>query len=262
MRTCNFRILLLVLIMAAVALGNSPVSADPCAVTLSSSALTSQNYNYSNYYESYIGVITPVSATCSFVGVQLYAVADATDTSTNSHVASSNIALVSAYGVSTYTGQLVFSLPSTVIGHSLQISVSIYTGVIGSYMVSAPALGTAVATVQVNSSNPAPYANCYANNICNQVYNYCRATSDPSTIQCTGYLYKDPNGCVELVTSVYNPNRYVSHPYQYYTLQKLPASYPAIGSTVTVTGQIIQGSNFSSTGAACPGNYINVSSIS
>jgi len=259
MRTCNFRILLLVLIMAAVALGNNPVSADPCAITLSTSALMAQNYNY---YNSYIGVITPVSATCSFVGGQLYAVGDATDTSTNSHVASANTALVSGYGVSTYTGQLVFSLPSTVIGHSLQISVSIYNGVIGSYMASAPALATTAVTVQVNSSNPVPYANCYANYNCNQVYNYCRATSDPSMMQCTGYLYKDPNGCVELVSSVYSPYGFVSHPYQYYTLQKLPASYPAIGTTVTVTGQLFQGSNFSSTGASCPGNYINVSSIS
>ena len=104
--------------MAAVGVGNSPVSADPCVVQLSSSALMAQNYNY---YNSYIGVITPVSVTCSFVGGQLYAVGDATDTSTNGHVASANTALVSGYGVSTYTGQLVFSLPSTVIGHSLQI---------------------------------------------------------------------------------------------------------------------------------------------
>jgi hypothetical protein len=256
MRTCNFGIFLLVLIMAAVGVGNSPVSADPCVVQLSSSALMAQNYNY---YNSYIGVITPVSVTCSFVGGQLYAVGDTTDTSTNTHVGSASAVLASAYGVSTYTGQLVFSLPPTVIGHPLQISVSIYNGVIGSYN-TGPALATAVGTVQVNSSNPIPYANCYATNSCNQVYNYCRPTSDPSTMQCTGYLYKDPNGCVELVISVYSPYGFLS--YQYYTLQKLPASYPAIGTTVTVTGQVVQGSNLSSTGASCPGNYINVASIS
>jgi hypothetical protein len=261
MRTSNFGILLLVLIMAAVGVGNSPVSADPCAVTLSPSAtMTAQHYNY---YNSYIGVILPISVTCSFVGGQLYAVGDVsvtTATSANTHVGQANTALVSSYGVSTYTGQFTFSLPATVVGQTLQISVSVYNGVIGSYMAPGPALATAVGTVQVNPNNSIPYANCYATNSCNQVYNYCRPTSDPSTMQCTGYLYQDPNGCVELVISVYSPYGFLS--YQYYSLQKLPASYPAIGTTVTVTGQVVQGSNLSSTGASCPGNYINVASIS
>ncbi|MGA2783794.1 MAG: hypothetical protein ABSF09_03745, partial [Candidatus Bathyarchaeia archaeon] len=153
--------------MGAVAVGNSPVSADPCAVTLSPSAtMTARNYNY---YNSYIGVILPISVTCSVIGGQLYAVGDVTvttATSANAHVGQANTVLVAAPGVATYTGQLTFSLPATVVGQTLQISVSIYNGVIGSYMAPGPALATAVGTLQVNPNNSIPYANCYANNSC------------------------------------------------------------------------------------------------
>ena len=260
MRT-YFRIMLLVFIMAAVAVGNSPVSADPCSIKPSSLAYTAPQYNY---YTS--GVIVPVSATCSFVGGQLYAVGDAIDASTNAHVGSVGAALSSAYGTNIYAGQLVFSLPSQVTGHSLQISISIYSGIYNGYSNGSP-LTTSVETVQVNSNNyNFNYANCYYNNNCgfNSPSNYnqlqCPSLSMNNTVQCVGYLYQNPNACVILVIPVYSPIGLVS--YQYYTLQKLPSSYPAIGAWVSVTGQLNQGSNFSSTGGACPGNYINVASIS
>lgn len=258
MRTCNFGIVLLVLIMAGVAVGNSPVLAtDPCVVKLSSFATMAQNYAY---YNSNIGVILPISVTCSFVGGQLYAVADTIDASTNTRLDSANTVLVTAYGTNIYTGQLAFTVPREVVGHTLQMSVTVYSGVFGSYS-TGPVLATAVGTVQVNPNNYVNYASCAYNNSCNQIYNYCTLSpSNPGTTQCVGYLYQDPNGCVELAISVYSTYGFVS--YQYYTLQKLPASYPAIGSMVTVTGQLYQGSNFAPNGAGCPGNYINVSSIS
>jgi hypothetical protein len=80
-----------------------------------------------------------------------------------------------------------------------------------------------------------------------------------SNVQCTGYVYEAPNGCVELVIQVVNPYSYTSA-LQYYTLHNL-SSTPPSGTLVTVQGQMYRGYNTSSTGSACPGNYINVTSI-
>jgi hypothetical protein len=262
MKTCKFGTLLLVFILVAVVVGNSPASADPCTIQSSSLAYVGQHYDY-----GYNGVvIVPISATCSFSGGQLYAVGDATDASTNAQAGSANTVLFSATGTTIYTGQLAFRIlgpngnSPEFIGHTLRISISIYNGVYNGLYSNASPLTTSVETVQVNSNNNyLNYANCHYNNNCDQIYNYCHSPSSNSQAQCVGYLYQDPNACVELVIPVYSVYGVVS--YQYYTLQGLPASYPAIGTWVSVTGQLNQGNNFSSTGASCPGNYINVASI-
>ena len=106
--------------------------------------------------------------------------------------------------------------------------------------------------------NNCQMANCYLYNQCD-FFNACQTQSN-NTVQCSGYLYQDPSGCVELVIAIWTP--YAQPSYQYYTLQDLPASHPQFGSWVTVTGQSYRGSNTASNGAACPGNYIVVSSIS
>jgi len=84
-------------------------------------------------------------------------------------------------------------------------------------------------------------------------------------VQCSGNLLQSPTGCVILGFHVGNwvndPTNIVTTATQYYTLHNLPSSYPPVGSWVTVTGQLYQGINFSPSGAACPGNYINVTSI-
>ena len=80
-----------------------------------------------------------------------------------------------------------------------------------------------------------------------------------ANVQCYGYIYQVSNGCVELVVPVMNPYTYTSA-LQYYTLHG-QSSYPSNGTWVTVKGQMYQGYNNSPTGAACPGNYINVSSV-
>lgn len=77
-------------------------------------------------------------------------------------------------------------------------------------------------------------------------------------IQCSGSLLQFPRGCVVLgflVSSGYTTAT------QYYTLQNLPSSYPSVGSWVVVAGDLYSGFNASPSGAACPGNYINVTSI-
>jgi len=77
-------------------------------------------------------------------------------------------------------------------------------------------------------------------------------------IQCSGRLLQSPRGCIILgfIASSGDTNAT-----QYYTLHNLPSTYPSLGSWVTVTGQLYQGYNYSPIGAPCPGNYINVTSI-
>ena len=107
-----------------------------------------------------------------------------------------------------------------------------------------------------------PYNNnptCYYNNNCNQMYNSCQLPIYNNQVQCVGILYKNSSACVILRIPLYSAVGLVS--YQYYTLQKLPSSYPAIGTWVFVAGQFNQGNNSSPTGAPCPGNYINVALI-
>jgi hypothetical protein len=256
--------------MAAVAVGNSSVSAQPCTIDPSSLAYTSPQYNYG------YSVIVPVSVTCSFVGGQLYAVGNAINTSTNARVGSASaVRLFSAYGTNIYTGQLSITIPPGGAVNTLEVSLAIYSGVYYGYsssIVAGSPLATSVETVQVSSNNYyGYYASCYYTNNCapgypsypgygSQVYNSCYSPSSDGTVQCVGYLYQDPNSCVVLVIPIYSSVGVVS--YQYFTLQSLPSSYPGIGTWVTVNGQLHQGPNVSSTGASCPGNYINVSSIS
>jgi hypothetical protein len=123
-----------------------------------------------------------------------------------------------------------------------------------------------ITTVAAPVGNMYAQQNCYYYNSCQGYcysndcdFNVCQAVGSSST-QCSGYLYQDKNGCVELVIPIGSP---VAQPsYQYYTLQDLPSSYPPFGSWVTVTGQVYRGSNTGPNGAACPGNYIVVTSIS
>ena len=93
-------------------------------------------------------------------------------------------------------------------------------------------------------------------------YNVCQSNSS-NTVQCSGYLYQDQNGCVELAVPFLAP-WLETQAYQYYTLYNLPASYPPGGSWITVIGHLQQGYSAGSYpyGPACPGNSIIASSIS
>lgn len=84
-------------------------------------------------------------------------------------------------------------------------------------------------------------------------------TANGNIVQCSGYLYTDGNGCVDLV--VRTDNGLSNNILQYYYLQNLPVSHPPIGSWVTVTGIIIQQGNNMGPNGACPTSSINVISI-
>jgi len=92
--------------------------------------------------------------------------------------------------------------------------------------------------------------------------NICNSASGNNTVQCSGILSEPTNGCVELAIPYTNPDLLESTAYQWYTLRNLPSTLPSAGTWVTVKGQLFQGFTQGTNGAACSGNYINVSSIS
>ncbi len=92
--------------------------------------------------------------------------------------------------------------------------------------------------------------------------NLCTSSSGNNTVQCSGILSEPTDGCVELAIPYTNPDLLESTAYQWYTLRNLPSTLPSAGTWVTVTGQLSQGYTEGTNGAACPGTYINVNSIS
>jgi len=92
--------------------------------------------------------------------------------------------------------------------------------------------------------------------------NLCQSTGGNNTVQCSGYLSEPTDGCIELAVPYTNPDVLESTAYQWYTLRNVPSTLPPGGAWVTVTGQLSQGYTAGTNGAACPGNYINVNSIS
>jgi hypothetical protein len=152
MRNCGILILTLAIAIAAVGASGTFVSADPCIAQLSYPTMTTA---YST--SSSIQAIVAVSATCTPSSSALTAVGDAYDMSVNNDLGSVNTVL-SPVSAGTFNGQLVFNLPSSSLGHNMQVSVSIYNG--GAYspgQFATPLTKTSV-TVQVNPTN---YQNSY-----------------------------------------------------------------------------------------------------
>ena len=261
--------ILILLIALGTAIGvvssASPVLADQCVVQLGNSSLSTTQLNYN----SNIGIIVPIFVSCSSSTNQLYAVGDAVDTSTNNDLGSVNTVLTPANGA--YNGQLTFSLPSSIVGHPLQISVSVYGGfTYGFYgnVVNGPLLASAAQRVQVNLGNsqnvtsqynPTPVS-CYPNSYCNYNYGSCQSTGN-STVKCSGYLYQPMTGCIEIAIPIDDAPWAESRIYQYYTLQNFP-SYALNWNWVTVTGQLYLAPEIGPLGQVCPASSIVVTSIS
>src|SRR5208337_1452238 len=287
---------------------------NPCTAQLTYSVTTA------TYVNQNIGLSVPVTVSCPFnnsLSSSLYAVGSVTDTSTSNSFNLGSVSGVLPYSTTNanYYGRLTFTLPPSVLGHTLQISVYVYGGGLYGpvYTNNGQQYGSQLAvqseTVQINptnySSNWSPYYNvpscyngvncynayqspygCYQNSYCNymspygcyQNSSYCNYANGsngfPSQCQgsgssmttCSGYLYLSQNGCTELVVPMNGP--YSQQVYQYYTFTNMPSSSAhTSGAWVTVTGQLSvneSGGQMSQNpnGAACPGNSINVSSMS
>ena len=195
-------------------------------------------------------LVVPIVTKCTFTSSQLYATGDLYDTSTNTDMGVTRTILAAPSGGNTYGGEIGYILSPIVQGHTLRITVSIYSD-----QQYASQLTTVTQTMQVYPSSYYGYGPCFS---CDYNYNLCQSSNNATT-QCSGFLYQDRNGCVEIVVPV--NSQVAGQVYQYYTLQNLPSNYPLLGSWVTVTGQVHQGYNIGPYGSACPGNYITVTSI-
>lgn len=148
--------------------------------------------------------------------------------------------------VTTITSLSVGSTTSTITSIAPTVSGSGYPPYIGNGPVYPPYLE--YQTCQYNCLYPAAGYN-----------NLCQPSGVNGTVQCSGYIYHDTGGCVELAIPYVSPDYLESVAYQYYTLRNL--SFVPSG-WVTVTGQLYQGFNTSPSGGVCPANYIEVSAIS
>jgi hypothetical protein len=187
------------------AVANSPiVSAQSCNASLGTSSLTSTQY----YYNSYVGVNTPVSVSCSYYAGQLYVVGNAFDISSNVNLGSVSTTLTPTYGG--YSGYLTFKLPSSVFGHEVRLSVSVYGAPNGNYYGyygngQLLAQAAQMVRVTVNYQNGYPYGNCNSAYGCygyNQNY-YCQ-----NGMYCypANYCYGNYQNCYQ--NGVYCNNSY------------------------------------------------------
>jgi hypothetical protein len=116
--------------LAALAVSTAPVFAQSyCGVQVGSMAASMQYYG-SNYYGQNnpwnIRLTVPISMGCPNSGGSLWTVGNIYDTVANTNLGSANVAMNAYNGY--YSGQLVFTLPPSVIEHLLQIQISVYNG--------------------------------------------------------------------------------------------------------------------------------------
>ncbi|HKM76329.1 MAG TPA: hypothetical protein VJZ32_07915 [Candidatus Bathyarchaeia archaeon] len=207
----DLMVLSLVFFLAAAvfAVSSSPVFAQtPCIAQASYPAVSSPQYN------SNIAVTVPVSASCSYTVGPLYAVGDAYDTTVSSDLGTVSTGL-SLVGGGSYSGQLLFSLPTSTLGHTVQFSVSIYNNYNGQ---SGSPLATTSQSVTIGSSYNQSYCQsgysniggtCYpsTNSYCQSGYSNIGGTCYPSTYQ--SYPYNNcPPGYANAGGTCYPPTYY------------------------------------------------------
>ncbi|HUK29173.1 MAG TPA: hypothetical protein VLV31_12180 [Candidatus Acidoferrales bacterium] len=164
--------------LAAVAASSGLVFGQACSVQVGSITITQQQ------------LTVPLSTTCPVSG-PLWAVGTATDTTTNTNLGTSNIILTPA---NTYfSGQLTFSIPSTSVGHMVEVQAQVYNSYVnGQY---SGLIGAIAPTITIS---PSTYSS--------PSYSYPAAPSYSYPASCyNGYYYY--NGY---------PYYYNGYPYYYY----------------------------------------------
>ena len=146
------------------------VRAQTCTAQLGSISASSQS-NWSSYYtpnaNSNLELTVPVLLTCPYEGGQPWVVGSVTETGTNTNLGSAN-AIMTSYGAY-YSGRLDFDLPLSVVGQSLQVSVSVYSGNNnGQY---GPLIASISPILTINPSNY--YFQTTSNGYYNGYSNYC-----------------------------------------------------------------------------------------
>src|SRR5208282_3588808 len=192
MKKRNLVIFSLVFFLAAAVFSasSSPVFAQtPCIAQTSYPVVSTPQYN------SNIAVTVPVSTSCSYIVGPLFAVGDAYDTTISTDLGTVSTGL-SSVGGGSYTGQLLFSLPTSTLGHTVQFSVSIYNNNNGQS-------GSPLATTSQSITIGASYYQSYPYSNCQPGYAYAGGTCYPPTSYSNCY-----NGYYYGGSSCYYPNNY------------------------------------------------------
>ena len=115
--------------LAAFAASIGTVFGQSCGVQVGSMFASTQ-YPAGNYYAQNspynIQLTVPISTSCQNSGYPLWATGTVYDTVTNANLGSSNIAMNWNNGY--YSGQLVFTVPVSVVAHQLQVQIQVYNG--------------------------------------------------------------------------------------------------------------------------------------
>jgi len=190
----------LLLPLAAVAASTGTVFGQSCGVQVGSMVAT--QYSGGNYYgqnDPYsIQLTVPISMSCPTSGVQLWAVGNAYDTVTNANLGSNNIMMNANNGY--YSGQLVFTVPSSVVGHQLQVQIQVYNNYTNGQYAGLVATSSPTLTIKLSNSYPSTGSYSYYNGYQNGCYN--------------GYYYYYGYSSYYSCNSGYP---YYSYPYYYYS---------------------------------------------
>src|SRR5208282_1433718 len=235
--------LALFLVAAIFSASSGPVFAQtPCIAQASYPAVSSPQGNYN------FAVTVPVSASCSYTVGSLYAVGDAYDTTISSDLGTVSTGL-SLVGGGSYSGQLLFSLPTSTLGHTVQFSVSIYNNYNGQ---SGSPLATTSQSVTIGSSIYQSYCQsgysniggtCYpsTNSYCQPGYSNIGGTCYPSTYQ--SYPYNNcPPGYANAGGTCYPPT-YYSNCYNGYYYGGSSCYYPGYSNNYYYSSNYYGGSS-------------------
>ena len=166
----------LLLPLATVAASTGTVFGQSCGVQVGSMVATTQ-YSAGNYYGQNnpysIQLTVPISMSCP-TSAQLWAVGTTYDTVTNANLGSNNIIMNANNGY--YSGDLVFTVPSSVVEQQLQVQIQVYNSYNnGQY---SGLVASSSPTVTINSSSSYQptgsysYYNGYPNGYYNGYYYY------------------------------------------------------------------------------------------
>lgn len=191
----------LLLPLAAVAASTGTVFGQSCGLQVGSMVATTQNsggnyYGQNNPYS--IQLTVPISMSCP-TSAQLWAVGTAYDTVTNANLGSNNVMMNANNGY--YSGQLVFTVPSSVVEQQLQVQIQVYNSYNNGQYGGLVASSSPTLTIHLSSSYSYPSTGSYSNY--NGYQNGCY----------NGYYYYYGNSPSYSCSSSYP---YYSYPYYYY----------------------------------------------
>ena len=145
--------------LAAVAASTGTVYAQSCDIQVGSMVASTQYsgsyYGQTNPYS--IQLTVPLSTNCP-TNAQLWAVGTTFDTVTNANLGSNNV--IMSWNNGYYSGQLVFTVPSSVVGHQLQVQIQLYNSYVNGQF--GGLVATSSPTVTINPSNSYPSTGSYS----------------------------------------------------------------------------------------------------